>query len=106
MVRREVAELVSLGPFPASEDVTMEIIQSQESLLNSIARPVTDEEALQLIKLFGPDDYYGMAWTLVHLIESSPNWPLTDCLTGDSNEWIEHLKKRFANAEKSEDNTN
>ncbi|MDB6032726.1 MAG: hypothetical protein JWM16_3064, partial [Verrucomicrobiales bacterium] len=35
---------------------------------------------LALVKVFGPDDYYGLAWSLLHLIESAPGWPLADCL--------------------------
>lgn len=98
MVRPEVAELIALGPFSSSKDVKVDIIDHQAELLKRIDRPVTDEEARELVKLFGPDDYFGVAWTLLHQIETAPNWPLMDCLTDESNEWIAHLKERIENA--------
>jgi hypothetical protein len=95
MIRKEVSDLVGLGQFPASKDVDLAVIARQESLLASITPPVSDDEARELIKLFGPDDYFGGAWTLVHLIESAPQWPLEDCLRDESNEWILRLGSRL-----------
>jgi hypothetical protein len=46
------------------------------------------------VHLFGPDDCYGVAWTLLHLIESAPGWPLHDCLQDIRNEWTERLRLR------------
>jgi hypothetical protein len=93
MIRPEVQELVSLGPFPASSEADEDLIQRQEDLLRSIKPPVSDEEAKQLVQLFGPDDYFGGAWTVVHLIETAPHWPISECLTDTSNEWIVHLRE-------------
>lgn len=56
--------------------------------------PVTNEEARVLVTLFGPDECYGLAWTLVHLIETAPGWPIADCLGGTGNEWIQRLRLR------------
>jgi hypothetical protein len=95
MTRPEVSELVRLGSFPASRDVVPETIGRQEQLLSKITPPVTDDEARELIKLFGPDDYFGAAWTVLHLIESAPHWPLADCLSG-SGEWVVQLRGRLA----------
>ena len=71
-----------------------EVIQQQERLLASIRPPVSDDEARELLKVFGPDDYFGLAWTVLHLVEGAPNWPLEDCLSGSSNEWIVTLRER------------
>ena len=95
MIRPEVIALVRLGQFPASREAVPEAISKQEDFLRRIAPPVTDDEARELVKLFGPDDYYGGAWTVLHLIESAPHWPLADCLTG-TNEWIVRLRERLA----------
>jgi hypothetical protein len=94
MIRRELQELVSLGPFPASSEADKELIQKQEELLRSIKPPVSDEEAKHLVRLFGPDDYFGGAWTVVHLVETAPHWPISECLTDTSNEWIVRLQHR------------
>lgn len=100
MIRSQVHELAKLGSFPSSQEVDLDLIRKQEQLLSSIERPVSNDEARELIKLFGPDDYYGLIWTVPHLVETAPGWPLTDCLTDNSNEWIATLKLRIANKQR------
>jgi hypothetical protein len=51
---------------------------------------VSGEEAGALARLFGPDDCFGLAWTLVHLIESAPEY--LDHLPVHENEWISRLR--------------
>ena len=70
------------------------MLEKQEDLLRRIAPPLTDDEARLLVTIFGPDDYFGAAWTVLHLVESAPGWPLYDCLANVSNEWIARLQKR------------
>ncbi|MCQ8120015.1 hypothetical protein, partial [Methylomonas rosea] len=64
------------------------------ALLLSVTKPVSNEEARALVKLFGPDGCFGLAWSILHLIESAPSWPLTDCLVNSSNEWVALLRDR------------
>jgi hypothetical protein len=97
VIRPEILELAGLGPFPASQNVNLDLIKKQEELLRGIKPPITADEVMQLVKLFGPDDYYGLAWTLVHLIETCSAWPMEDCLVDTSNEWIALLKQRLGN---------
>jgi len=89
-MRPEVAALVALGPLP-SEDVDAEVIQRHQDALEAIARPVSDEEARAVVDLFGPDECYELAWVLLHLIETAPGWPLTECLRPGTNEWVDRL---------------
>lgn len=95
MVRKEVKELVELGQFPASGEVVNIVIRQQEALLTRICPPINDEEARLLVALFGVDDYFGLAWTLLHLVESAPGWPLPECLAMESNEWVKRLRSRL-----------
>jgi len=37
--------------------------------LKDIARPIAQDEARELAKLFVPDSCFGLAWSLLHLIE-------------------------------------
>ena len=97
MIRLEISELMKLGSFPASHDVALDTMRRQQLLLRSIVPPVTDDEAMELVKLFGPDDYFGAAWTVLHLVESAPDWPLADCLSDNSNEWVVRLTHRLGN---------
>lgn len=96
-MRQEVRELVELGPLP-DEEADVERIRRHDERLHRITEPVTDEEARALVGLFGPDNCYGLAWTLLHLIETAPNWPLEECLQDDGNEWIRRLRQRVENA--------
>jgi hypothetical protein len=93
-MREEVSKLVALGPMPDEHSTTVEQVEAFEALLTAIAKPVTDDEARALTKLFGPDSYYGLAWTMLHLIETAPSWPIKECLADLSNEWIERFRSR------------
>ena len=73
-VRTEVADLAALGALP-DQSAEAAVIAKHQVCLGKIAPPVSDEEAALLIRLFGPDDCYGLAWTLLHLIESAPSGP-------------------------------
>lgn len=85
---------MALGPMPSEASATHEKVEAFEKYLAVIAKPVTDEEAEALVKLFGPDECYGLSWTLLHSIETAPGWPLRDCLVNISNEWIKLLRER------------
>ncbi|RYD71643.1 MAG: hypothetical protein EOP84_24550 [Verrucomicrobiaceae bacterium] len=98
MVRKEIAELRKIGPLPDSQSVDDAKLEQQERLLGLILKPISDEEALILCDLFGPDDYYGMAWRLLHLIETAPGWPIRECLESDDNDWIILLRERAVRA--------
>jgi hypothetical protein len=99
MIRPQVTELVRLGPFPSERDAVVAQVAIQQRLLESILAPVSDDEARELLKVFGPDGYYGLAWAVVHLVETAPGWPLADCLEDSDNEWIQHLRTRRRNYE-------
>ena len=97
-MRPQVQELVALGPFPAEDAATDEEVQRREELVTAIEPPITDEEARALVTVFGPDDFYGGAWSVLHLIESAPGWPIEDALGNEDNEWIRRLRRRLQNA--------
>jgi hypothetical protein len=97
-----VIALGKLGPLPPS-DVAInarleELVDRYAKLLASIQKPVTDEEARVLVTLFGPDECFGVAWSLLHLIETAPGWPLEDCLKDTDNEWVLRLRRGLDNA--------
>src|SRR4029079_9152022 len=94
MIRSEFAALAALGPLPAARSADGAKLFEQEKLLGAIQKPISDDEAKLLIKLFGPDDCHGTRWTLWHLIESAPGWPMVDCLEDSSNEWLCPLRDR------------
>ena len=97
MVRDEVKELLETGPFPSEEESIRNpapLLEKYEQLLLSIEAPVSDEEARALTGVFGVDGCFGLGWTLLHLIETAPNWPPKEGLENVGNEWIQMLKDR------------
>ncbi|MFJ9448315.1 hypothetical protein ACIRRH_41865 [Kitasatospora sp. NPDC101235] len=98
-IRDEVREFVRLGPLPSEEDNSEEgdeAFDKMERALHAIEKPVTDDEARLLIDCFGDDNCFGLAWTLLHIVESAPSPVVTSESPADSNEWITRLWKRFA----------
>jgi hypothetical protein len=93
-MRPEIVQLVSKGPLPSlSSSITM--IEGWHEALEKIKPPLSDEEAAALIGLFPAreDERYGLAWTLVHPVETTPNWPLREYLKDRDNPWIAHLRQ-------------
>lgn len=97
-MRGEIEELVRMGPLPASDEAVEDVLRLEEfqRLIQGIEEPPTSEKVRALATLFGPDECFGLAWALVHLIESHPAWPQLDLLPNSSNPWIELLRDRAA----------
>lgn len=71
-VRDEVRRFVELGPLPAEDDDAGGArIGALEQALHAITAPVSDAEAVLLLATFGADDCFGLAWTVLHLVESA-----------------------------------
>ncbi|WGS87728.1 hypothetical protein [Methylomonas sp. UP202] len=94
-MRPEIQQLIDLGPLPPEAEASLGYLREAEGLLRAIEKPLSDEEARNLISLFGPpDSCYGFAWSLLHLIETAPSWPMADCLENPKNEWVSSLRDR------------
>jgi hypothetical protein len=97
-VRSEIAELRALGPLPSEDLRDVELMKKYDRLYRAIAKPITDEEAMVLVRLFGHDGCFGLASSLMHLIETAPSWPIAECLEREDNEWINELRNRCIRA--------
>lgn len=95
-----IEQLVRLGSFPKESEASEVEINRLGDLLDQIESPVSDDEARALSALFGVGSCYGLAWSVLHAIETAPGWPLSDVLreTETENEWIEFLRVRVQNA--------
>lgn len=108
--RDEVKQFVRLGPLPDSS-ADEAVIQAHETALAAITGPLTEEEAQALVVCWscpsrcaasrshpaspvGPDDCFGLAWTLLHLLETAPHHPLDSKPDGDTNPWLRTLWDR------------
>ena len=99
-MRAAVHDLLALGPLPSEDEAEVEQLDRYGKLLESIGPPITDDEARALVRIFPPSDEscYGLAWTLLHLIETAPHWPLEDCLKDRQGDWVQYLRLRVENA--------
>jgi len=100
MIRDAVRHLVALGPLPSeSDDATSEEHPQQlQDALERISGPVTDQEAELLLGVFGDDGCCGLAWTLLHLIETAPHTPVHSAPPDSANEWIRDIWDRAQRA--------
>ena len=95
-IRAEVSAFVQLVPLPKSRDAGQEQIKKLEEALNKITPPISREEAIALATVFGPDDCFGLAWSVVHLIESTPGEIPLDEIPQSENQWIVSLRHTAA----------
>lgn len=93
-VRQGVRDFVRLGPLPDSS-ASVETIAKHEEYLWRIERPVTDEESVLLVRCFGPDDCFGLAETLMTIVETAPaGAPIKEKPQESDGEWIMRLWER------------
>jgi hypothetical protein len=97
-IRSTVRDLFELGPFPAEDVISQEDIEERERRLDRITSPVSDEEARLLVGCFGVDDCYGLAWTLLHLVESAPTFRVDTEPHPEAGEWIWRMWTRYRNS--------
>lgn len=95
MIRDSVRQLAEMGPLPSSAEAAEDIVRLEEygRLLDGLEKPASDEEARLLLRLFGPDECFGLVWSLVHLVESAPGWPEID-MPSVRTEWHDFLEQR------------
>jgi hypothetical protein len=98
-MRPEIKALLRFGSIAQAQDD--DVLEQLEHAITQIVPPLQDAEASVLIPLFGKDpcdDGGGLAWPLVHLIETSPTaYPAVRPLETDGY-WINLLYQRKKNA--------
>jgi hypothetical protein len=93
-VRSQVVELAARGPLPHELDIADDDLAERSALLASIDPPLSEAESAALLRVLGSDDCFGLAWTVVSLLESTPGWP-AESLTWDvDNPWHQRLLRR------------
>ncbi|MFF3987955.1 hypothetical protein ACFY0B_25595 [Streptomyces sp. NPDC001797] len=89
-----VRSLLEKGPLPSENEATDDDLEDFERLLEEIQQPVSPEEAQLLLNAFGTDNCYGLSWTLLHVIETSPVQPVISEDAATRNEWLKLLLER------------
>ncbi len=72
----------------------MEQVEEYERLVSAIQEPMSLEDAEALLRTFGPDDFFGLAWTLLHLIERTDLPSSMQAPADLSNEWVDRIWRR------------
>ena len=93
-MRNSVAQLVALGQLPSEASATVQCVQEFETLLKAIEPPLTKYEALAVLNVFGQDGCFGLAWSLLHLVETAPGWPFAEARLHKANPWVKSMLER------------
>ena len=93
-MRTLVTQLVALGQLPGEQEAAAPQVQEFEQVIRKIEPPLTKEEALALLSVFGPDECFGLAWSLLHLIETAPGWPYPEARLRAANPWVKSMLER------------
>ena len=93
-IRDEVREFLSLGPLPESQAAEVAHLEQLQAALFRMPKPLTDEEAAQVARMFGPDECYGLAQTLVAYIESAPDALNHPDFPPEDGYWLRDLRDR------------
>lgn len=103
-MREEVTRLVALGAFPSERKTTIEQVEERGALVLALKKPATLEEALALLDIFPATEetYHGLAWSVVHFIESAPGWSDKAVAPDDSRYWPEFLRGRAIRGRKKQ----
>ena len=102
-IRQSITDFLATGQLPDEHDSTDDEIKRADDLLNQIEKekPVTDEEAAALVTVFGADTCFGLAWTLLHIIETAPGVGADEYLAHSDNFWVQMLRNRREFAQSS-----
>jgi hypothetical protein len=95
-VRNCVSQLIALGRLPAENAATTDQLRQFEAAVSGISVPVSSEEAVALLDIFPPSEEscFGIAWSLLHLVESCAKWPVSELGSRVPNYWTERLIER------------
>jgi hypothetical protein len=96
-LRDSTRRIVSMGRMPdGAPDIDPEVLTAWTAALDELDGPLTDEEAIALLPCFPPDDctVFGLAWSLLHAIESAPYGPSFISELDDRSWWVSYLRQR------------
>jgi hypothetical protein len=98
-VRLIVQSIIALGKLPAESTGDSpeigELVRKFETQIRQLQAPASLDEANGLLSVLGGDECYGLAWAIVHFIESAPDWVRGANLETVSPFWQEILDGRI-----------
>lgn len=98
-IRDEVNAVIALGRLPSS-DADSASTDKWGKLLSNLKKPLNENESLALCSSLPilDDDCYGLAWSILHAIESCPVWSNKILSKAKiSGPWKDRLENRLRN---------
>jgi hypothetical protein len=94
-MRSEFENLVRLGRLPGDDALDEAAASQFANAIDGLPASPMCEEAAALVAILPPDDStaFGMAWSILHAIEASPDWPVWSELD-DRSWWVTLLRQR------------
>jgi hypothetical protein len=77
-------------------DIEDSVLSTWASAIDDLELPLNDDEAIALLSWFPADDdtVFGLAWSLLHAIETAPYGVSFICALDDRSWWVAFFKQR------------
>lgn len=74
-----VLRLLELGQLPPEDGAEEATFERYHAALSDLRLPATDEEAGACLSVLPAEEgsMFGLAWSLVHFVETAPSWPVS-----------------------------
>ena len=89
-----VDELVKMGRLPSSDQADEGYLESFQALLGEVDGDLDKCDSIRLLQLLGPDDCFGLAWSIVHIVENCSEWPFLFEIPDIDPGWMSVLEER------------
>ena len=103
-MQKAILELSHMGVMPTVRGATEEQVTAFERVIHSLVGPFSDAELVIALRTFHHDeaeDLFGIAWTLLHKLETGDLAQLKRALEDiPDGGWISKIKQRIALSEK------
>ncbi|MGN6302608.1 MAG: hypothetical protein ACTHN8_16120 [Angustibacter sp.] len=99
-IRPEVAALARWAPLPPEDEWEPQRIDEFVAAIDAVSPPLTAQERRALIPVLGgpsEDSVYGVAWGVLHLLETAPDDGWQERLDTAASPWFDLLLVRWRN---------
>lgn len=97
-MQKAVCDLCGIAP-KLTDDLSVEQINAAQRCIEALVPPLSADDISALISVLpaNGDTAYGLNWSILHMIEAAPDWPVWDMLRDSENDWVISFRQRLAN---------